>query len=737
MHEPMVSRLRDGADGHSGGVRLPWSWRVLGASSLLPIAALGCGQVLDVARSAPGDAGRDAASSSSASGAGVDAASSSSAADGGLDAFPGGDASPDGASLASDAGTESAANDSAASAGPVDPSVSGQWTWQECGSIAPTPLAIQAQFLPSGDLVVSYVDGSILVHSGSTWRPVQELATASGTVSPFAVSLDGALLATAGTQPLQFHLVSTADGSTVLDIVQPPECASGALQFSAEGDYVFETGGNSTCIWWTADGSLVAEMPGAFSSAAIRAGQLIAVDPSAPSEPTSQPALLTYSLPAEPCAASCPPPVQGPSVSLSLSPGWTVPSSLLRVSPRGDSVAGAVLSLGSANPGSAGSALWRSDGSLAYSSFTQAAQETAYSPAGERVLLTDRVVNVDSAAVESVLTEQALDDGYSAIDGSGRLAMATLPAGGGQLALFDVPSGEPLGVVGAIPPSAPTGVQPNDMAASIDGTHFLVGTMMWRIDPEFVQSNIVSIDQSSIRIDDAFSPDGTEYVTSGDRWGGIESTEMGATIESPVPPPPNVPPEEVGCFLTGVRLSPRNDWFLVGAYDNSVSVLGIRDNVQVARLPTVRCSGRAVFNADESLVVTTDPALYRVSDWSEVWSSAGADDAGGDGGVWDDVQIRPNANEVLISHCGSMSCEHALYSLTDGSMLRMLPELTNNRAKFSPEGNWVVSGTTLLHLPDGQQRVLDRAPVLAAFVPNGDVVALLADNTLVRYCRSP
>ncbi len=74
--------------------------------------------------------------------------------------------------------------------------------------------------------------------------------------------------------------------------------------------------------------------------------------------------------------------------------------------------------------------------------------------------------------------------------------------------------------------------------------------------------------------------------------------------------------------MTGARLSPHNDWFLVGAYDNSVHVLNIGDNTEVARLPTARCDGRAVFNGDETLVVTTDPALYRVSDWSAVWNSA-------------------------------------------------------------------------------------------------------------------
>jgi hypothetical protein len=199
---------------------------------------------------------------------------------------------------------------------------------------------------------------------------------------------------------------------------------------------------------------------------------------------------------------------------------------MLRVSPRGDSVAGEV-----ADGGSTGSALWSSDGSLAYSSFSQPGYDTVYSPAGERVLLTERVVNVASSAVESVVTQQALYEGYSAIDSSGRLA-ASLPIG--VVALFDLPSGEPLDVVGAIPIQPPPGEwQPGDMAASVDGTHLLVGTTLWRIDPDFVQSTIVSIQRQGVLLDDAFSPDGTEYVVSGDLYPGIESTDTGALLEIP------------------------------------------------------------------------------------------------------------------------------------------------------------------------------------------------------------
>ncbi len=175
------------------------------------------------------------------------------------------------------------------------------------------------------------------------------------------------------------------------------------------------------------------------------------------------------------------------------------------------------------------------------------------------------------------------------------------------------------------------------------------------------------------------------------------------------------------------------------------NVLDVKSGTMAGRfLPTLGCNARAVFSPDGTLVATSDPRLYRTSDWSAVWS---ASDASADpfapvapteftNEFYDDIQFRPNAQELLVSRSGDEGSEHALYSLADGTLIRHLPELQSMRAKISPEGNWVVSGTTILHLPDGEQRVFDAQSVLATFAPNGDIVALLADNSLARYCRT-
>jgi hypothetical protein len=67
--------------------------------------------------------------------------------------------------------------------------------------------------------------------------------------------------------------------------------------------------------------------------------------------------------------------------------------------------------------------------------------------------------------------------------------------------------------------------------------------------------------------------------------------------------------------------------------------------------------------------------------------------------------------------------------------VRKLAGLEAQRANFSAEGDWIVSGNALMHLPTGQLRTLDPDARLAAFAPNGDIIAALADQGLVRYCR--
>jgi hypothetical protein len=165
----------------------------------------------------------------------------------------------------------------------------------------------------------------------------------------------------------------------------------------------------------------------------------------------------------------------------------------------------------------------------------------------------------------------------------------------------------------------------------------------------------------------------------------------------------------------------------------------------VIALPTARCGERSSFNADETLLALPGPELYRTSDWSLVWpaqivSAPPATALGTD--IFGDVQFAPGGKTLLVSHCpdsaiASMGCTHALYAASNGTLVHSLPALTATRARFSAEGNWIVSGNTAFHLPTNEVVTFDPAAALSNFAPNGDIVAILGDNTIARYCRTP
>ncbi len=711
------------------------------ALTLLSWTVVDCGQAVDDAPFGVSaiDAG-DAEASSRDGGSGIAEAGGSDVGSGIAEAGAAGDGrTVEGGSSEAEAAAASA------TAGAVDPAVSKNWSWQACGAIPPTPLADQVQFLSdAGELVVSYEDGSILVHAPGGGPAVRQLVAPNGRPAPrFGLSLDGALLARSGGTDVR--VVSTVDGSELHRVPEPGACSGGALQFSAEGDYLLETGGQTmTCVWRMADNSLIAETASRLASAAIRAGQLYTVENGTLPDGSNQVAIVAYSLPTGSCGATCPAPAHATSVSLQSPPGWSSGWSInlsmmtTRISPRGDSLA----SWASDTSGASIAALWRLDGSLAFSSSTQRWAPTAYATSGTRVLLGDRVIAVDNATAESELSDQALANiSYATpvLDNSGQLVAVIdgESADPGQIALYDLPAGHAVQVVGAMPPASPSGA-PTDIAVSEDGSWLLFASVhwshLWHLDPDFAASTIVSV-QHLFAMDGRFSPDGSALVLSGDGM-SVARTDTGDLLSLGLPPAPNVP--DLNCFVVGARFSPRGDRLLVGGYQSYV--LDVASNTVVSPLPTLTCNARAVYSQDGTLVATSDPRLYRASDWSPVWTTTRDPGSPPNGlqinDLYDDVQFRPHANELLVSHASDQSIMHALYSLSDGSLVRALPELQSVRAKMSPEGNWVVSGSTLLHLPDGEVRTFDPDSVLATFAPNGDIIALLADHTLARYCRT-
>ncbi len=112
------------------------------------------------------------------------------------------------------------------------------------------------------------------------------------------------------------------------------------------------------------------------------------------------------------------------------------------------------------------------------------------------------------------------------------------------------------------------------------------------------------------------------------------------------------------CTWSLGSLSPRGTWLVDRGclMDSSIFAKHRCLRIRPRTVPSARCDGRAAFNADESLMATTGPELYRTSDWTRIWPatviSPVIQGQRRDDSPFGDVQFLPGGRELLISLCG-------------------------------------------------------------------------------------
>jgi hypothetical protein len=110
---------------------------------------------------------------------------------------------------------------------------------------------------------------------------------------------------------------------------------------------------------------------------------------------------------------------------------------------------------------------------------------------------------------------------------------------------------------------------------------------------------------------------------------------------------------------------------------------------------------------------------------------------------YDDLVFSPDGDDsILTTGCSSYDdadeperCDAKLASAR--WPVENLPETLPHFPAFDPEGHWIVAGSTLVHLPSGDVRVLNPNAAVALFAPDGDIIVGERDASLVRYCRTP
>ncbi len=628
----------------------------------------------------------------------------------------------------------------------VDPAVSGAWQWKPCGTLPATYGAAKAiAYAPlTEEVAAAYADGRVILHSVDPATADRVLSGAGPAATEIAFSPDGKLLAEARGGAVSLRRVEDGQVLAMIDATANDCDTPEQLRFSPDGSRLLGRSAGAICVWRTDSAALVATATEAFGAAALTnsnavvgrlsTGQLVV-------EALSLPDLTRTAIP----------------LDLGAAPVVTIVGGLA-ISPAGDSFVAVVQT---ATDASLMFALWNGAGTmLATRPFTPD-QPLVFSPDGRHVLLSGAVLNTGTGAIERVLEHVVPYNRGS------QLPM-TLNAGGTRLAtveyagvdevpvVYDVVSGHELRVAATLLGSAahmPTDPL-NDMSVSANGQFLATGgggrdLMVFRIASSFARSAAILARSASgnTRID--LSADGETLLCSGQGW-ELSRTFTGEVLESSAL---YRDPAADGCSSTLGSLSPRGTWLVIAPsliLPPGGPVLNIRRTERLstpgAEVPSARCNGRAGFNADETLMATTGPELYRTSDWRRIWPAT-ITPAGQNTSPFGDVQFLPGRREVLISSCstsgplggGLANCSYALYSTDTGRTIRQLPALTAQKAAVSAEGDWIVSGPTLQHLPTGILRTLelDGKPArLSIFTPNGDIIANMPDNTLVRYCRS-
>ena len=150
----------------------------------------------------------------------------------------------------------------------VDPSVSAQWTWRSCGTLAAAPSDIAAVISPDGHSVAVLDETrNVRVHdvaSPTARRPV-------GTADFAVYAPDGTLYLASSADPPTLKLQPVGGAAPALTFRGGPgvPCGSRGGAFSADGSLFLVHGGagpgvpdGRTCVWRVADGVLVAALDG-------------------------------------------------------------------------------------------------------------------------------------------------------------------------------------------------------------------------------------------------------------------------------------------------------------------------------------------------------------------------------------------------------------------------------------------------------------------------------------------
>jgi WD40 repeat protein len=274
------------------------------------------------------------------------------------------------------------------------------------------------------------------------------------------------------------------------------------------------------------------------------------------------------------------------------------------------------------------------------------------------------------------------------------------------------------------------------LEVSRDGGYFAShgdAAVLWELDADFAGSRPLAQGRAAdASWNVAVAPDGRGMVVSGDN---VTYVARNGRAQLPDTPPP---PGLLECLSPDWAFSPSLDLVAGGNYASAVQIRNGSDFTVINGLATDNCGGGVAFSPDGAFLVTASLELFETATWTNVWdlSQQGAP-APTFATTEHAVEFSPDAREIAVTRCADgVACASARYAAEDGATLGAVPELEGDRVRYSPEGHWLVSQNRALHLPSGALVEYASAAEVSAFTPNGDIIAGMMDGSLVRYCRT-
>jgi WD40 repeat protein len=276
------------------------------------------------------------------------------------------------------------------------------------------------------------------------------------------------------------------------------------------------------------------------------------------------------------------------------------------------------------------------------------------------------------------------------------------------------------------------------LEVSRDGRYFASHgdtAVMWELDAEFASSRPLAQGRAGdVSWNVAVAPDGGAMVASGDNVVYVDRSGRSQ-------PPNTPPPPEIGCFSPDWAFSPLGDLVAGVNYGGGVQIRNGSDFSLIDGLATNNCAGGVAFSPDGAFLVTASLELFETATWTNLWNRSSQQQAPPLPVSFAEhaVEFSPDAREIALTRCtddGLITCRSRRHAALDGATLGAIPSLVGDRVRYSPEGHWLVSENRALHLPSETLVEYASAAKVSAFTPDGDIIAGMTDGALVRYCRT-